>query len=128
MIPLSNSGSYVTLCSYVDAHSDEQRKKWTHKRQPSRIGTPHKIKKPPTDAFLMRLLSKYDDDGYRRIPKWLRDAIESRGFVFKPRQPTEVEMWETVDDAREHRIMHRELTIRDYQDKYKRGKSLTLIA
>ena len=43
------------------------------------------------------------------------------------REPTELEKWETVKDAREHRIMNKELTINDYLDKYERGKSLTLI-
>jgi hypothetical protein len=41
--------------------------------------------------------------------------------------PTEMQEWETVNDAKEHRIMNKELTIKDYLDKYKNRKSLTLI-
>jgi hypothetical protein len=66
----------------------------------------------------------------KRLAKYIsmQASITVEYFVTDTRNdPTELEQWDTVSDAREHRIMHKELTIKDYQDKYKRGKNITLI-
>jgi hypothetical protein len=80
-----------------------------------------------TDEEVSIELLAYDDVGYEDVPAWLRQELESRGMVVPRREPTELEMWDTVKDALEHRIINKELTIKDYLDKYKHGKSLTLI-
>ena len=41
-----------------------------------------------------------------------------RRIPIPKRQPTEAEMWETVSDAQEHRIMNNERTLQDIKDKY----------
>jgi len=66
----------------------------------------------------------------KRLAKYIsmQATLTIEYFVTDTRnEPTEREQWDTISDAREHRIMHKELTIEDFQDKYKRGKSLTLI-
>ena len=127
MIPLNES--YVTLCSYVDQHTNEQRKKWTNNGPVTPYNQVFKVKKPHSDAYIMQKLAEYDDGGFDRVPRWLKNELIARKITFDRRKPTELEMWETVSDAREHRIMHKELTINDYKDKYfsTRHKSLTLI-
>jgi hypothetical protein len=80
-----------------------------------------------SDEEILSALTEYDDSGYDDVPQWLKHELLARNLTFERRQPTELEQWETVSDAREHRIMNKELTIKDYQDKYKRGKSLTLV-
>ena len=72
-------------------------------------------------------ISEFDDSGFDDLPEWIQIELQARRLSFERREPTELEKWETVKDAREHRIMNKELTINDYLDKYKRGKSLTLI-
>lgn len=80
-----------------------------------------------TDIEVSVALLDYDDVGYEDVPDWLRSELESRNMLVARRKPTELEQWDTVADAREHRIVNKELTIQDYVDKYKHGKSLTLI-
>jgi len=80
-----------------------------------------------TDIEVSVALLDYDDVGYEDVPDWLRSELESRNMLVVRRKPTELEQWDTVADAREHRIVNKELTIQDYVDKYKHGKSLTLI-
>ena len=86
-----------------------------------------KIKPYMTDEELMKALSEYDEVGFDDLPSWIQDELRARNLTFDSRRPTELEQWETVSDAREHRIVNKELTIKDYLDKYKHGKSLTLI-
>ena len=66
----------------------------------------------------------------KRLAKYIsmQASITVEYFVTDTRNdPTELEQWDTVSDAREHRILNKELTLSDLQDKYKRGKSLTLV-
>jgi|TARA_Y100000310_G_scaffold272045_1_gene286817 hypothetical protein len=71
-------------------------------------------------------LLKYDEVAFCDVPRWLREQVIARDMHFPRREPTELEMWETVADAREHRITNNELTIQDYLDHYKYGKSFTI--
>jgi hypothetical protein len=126
MIPLDDRYSvywllHTPLCPEV-------RKRCTVRPKRKKVRTTvQKIKPYMTNEEVVRALSEYDDMGYEQIPRWLKHELLARNFAYEKRQPTELEQWETVEDAREHRIMHKELTIKDFQDKYKRGKSLTLI-
>ncbi len=86
-----------------------------------------KPRKYMTDEELKQHLLEFDDLGFDDLPKWIQLELKARRLHFECRSPTELEMWETNKDAREHRITNKELTIDDYLDKYKRGKSLTLI-
>jgi hypothetical protein len=80
-----------------------------------------------TDEELSAYLSEYDERGYDDLPQFLQDELQYRNLLIPTRNPTELEIWETVKDAREHRIMNKELILQDYKDKYMKGKSLTLI-
>jgi hypothetical protein len=80
-----------------------------------------------TDQDIIRFVSHYDEQAFEDMPDWLQLELQVRQFKFGPREPTDLEKWETVRDAREHRIMNNEKTLEDYKDKYKKGKSFTII-
>jgi len=75
-----------------------------------------------TDEEIVCYLSEYDEQGFEALPSWLQQELQVRHITFQRREPTELEKWETIADAREHRILNNEKTIKDYMDKYKRGK------
>ena len=79
-----------------------------------------------TDDQLAFELMKYDEAAFSDVPENIRTLIIARNMTFDKREPTELEMWETVEDAREHRITNKELTIKDYLDYYRNGKSFTI--
>ena len=79
-----------------------------------------------SDEELIAVLAEFDELGYEDVPYMLRQQLEGRTITFERREPTELEMWETNSDAREHRITNNELTIQDYLDKYRNGKSFTI--
>jgi hypothetical protein len=79
-----------------------------------------------SDDQLAMKLTEYDEVGYQDVPYMLREKLESRTLIFRRREPTELEQWETNSDAREHRITNNELTLDDYLDYFKHGKSLTI--
>jgi hypothetical protein len=79
-----------------------------------------------TTQQFCKLLSRYNEQGFSDMPKWIKDQFLMRVTYLKPRQPTEIEQWETVSDAREHRIMNKELTISDYHSLIAKGKHLTV--
>lgn len=81
-----------------------------------------------TDEDIRQLVTYYDEQGFTDMPYLLRETIKSRSITFVRRDPTELEMWETNSDAREHRILNNEKTLEDYIDKYKRGKSFNILA
>jgi len=87
----------------------------------------NKVKPYMTDEEIKRHLAAYDESGFDDLPSWLQSELKVRQLVFKKRQPTELEQWETVSDAREHRIVNKELTQEDYKDKYMKGRSITII-
>jgi hypothetical protein len=80
-----------------------------------------------TDEELMLQLDYYNEQAWTDVPKSIRERIEARYILIPSRKPTEQEIWETISDAREHRITNKELTIQDYLDKYKHGKSFNII-
>jgi hypothetical protein len=81
-----------------------------------------------TDIELAFELTDYDELGYQDIPYMLRQQIESRTLMFKRREPTELEVWETNKDAKEHRHINNERTLDDFKDTYQRGKHFNLFA
>ena len=78
-----------------------------------------------TDEEVCMHLAEYDEQAFDQIPSWLQQELRVRHIVFGPRLPTDEEKHETLSDAREHRIMNNERTIRDFQDHYKFGKTFT---
>jgi len=74
----------------------------------------------------MSYLAEYDELGFEELPEWLRHEIRSRDLPIPRREPTELEMWEAEKDAKEHRILHNELTIEDIKGKYMRQQPLTI--
>ena len=91
----------------------------------SKIGPQVNIKKPyMTDEEVMGALEIYGDLGFDKLPDWLRQELEVRKIPWPRREASDLEKWETVEDAREHRIVNKELIIKDYQDKYIRNKPL----
>ena len=124
-LPLDDN--YVIVCIYHTPFSSEQRKKFTMKRK-SKLGLPmDKLKPYMTDEEVNKHLSEYGELGFDDIPSWLKNEVKARNLIYEKRMPTEMEQWETVSDAREHRIMNKELTQQDYIAKYRKGKSITLI-
>jgi hypothetical protein len=80
-----------------------------------------------TDEQLIAIINrKYDEYAYQDLPYLIRQAIESRTLTFKRRGPTDYEKLETEYDATEHRHLHNERTIKDFQNKYKYGKEFKL--
>lgn len=75
-----------------------------------------------TDKDIVMILSQYDECSFTQLPSWLRLQLQVRDIKFPRREPTEYEQWETVSDAREHRITNNEKTLEDYKDKYLKGK------
>ena len=71
-----------------------------------------------TDEEIMFELSHYDEQAFDDLPSWLQQELQVRQIPIPKRQPTEIEMWETVSDAQEHRIMNNERTLQDIKDKY----------
>ena len=80
-----------------------------------------------SDNDIRQLVSQYDEQSFQDMPYWLRETVKARSVTFTRRQPTELEMWETNNDAREHRIMNNEKTLEDYKDKYLHGKSFNIL-
>jgi hypothetical protein len=79
-----------------------------------------------TDDQLAYELMKYDEVAFSDVPDNIQLLVISRNMKFDRREPTELEQWETIADEREHRITNKELTIQDYMDYYKHGKSFTI--
>jgi len=63
-------------------------------------------------------LQECDELSYEDMPKWLKNELTARGITFTIRNPTEREMEETIEDAKYHRVMHNEMNLNDYKDKY----------
>lgn len=71
---------------------------------------------------ILRYVSEYDEQSFADMPQWLQIQMQVREFIFGPREPSEVEQFETIADAKEHRIYNNERTIDDFKDQYLRGK------
>ena len=76
------------------------------------------------DEEILEALSSYAEVGFDDMPEWLKLEMEARNLVCSTRQPTELEQWDTVGDAFEHRVLNKELTIEDYLDHYVKGKDI----
>lgn len=113
--------SYTRYCVFAD-HVILPNETKTYKKDWSR---PLKRKLALTTKQFCQRLGRYNEQGFTDMPKWLRDQFLIRITYLKPRQPTDLEKWETNSDALEHRIINNELTITDYHTRYVKGKQLT---
>jgi len=125
-IPLGNT--YTLYCVFCIAFTHEQRKDFITRKPPKKVQTTvKKIKPPMSDHAVINALDRHNESGFDDLPNWLKKELRTRNINMPPRRPTDIEKWETVSDAREHRITNKELTIRDYQDKYMKQKSFGII-
>jgi len=111
--------------------TQEQRERIHHKAITRTVGGKFNMVKKPkpymTDVEVSNALERYEDMGYDKLPAWLKREMDARQLPIHKRHPDDVDKIIAEPDAREHRIMNKELTIQDYVNKYKRGQSLTLI-
>ena len=63
-------------------------------------------------------LVKYEDLGFADLPSRLQALVIAYDLGIDARPPSESERLETVSDALEHRIIHKELNIKDYLNHY----------
>ncbi len=119
-IPLSNE--YTTYCVWVEPMSDEKRQRLTKRKEQVQTvaldNLHHPKRKYMEDEEVREALREYDDYGFEALPDWLQHELIARDLPHERRMPTEFEQWETVSDAREHRIVNKELTVKDYLDHY----------
>jgi hypothetical protein len=127
-IPLihANLDTYSTTYIFHIPFTDAKREKVRLQKKEETGYHVKVVKTYMTDEEVQRYLTEYGDRGYNRLPSWLKDEMKGRNLPCSTRQPTELEQWETVADAREHRIVNKELIIADYQDKYIKGRPLTI--
>lgn len=64
-------------------------------------------------------IERLEDLAFDQLPQELQEEILNRQLTFPTRRPTELEMWETNDDAFEHRLYNKELVVQDYMNHYK---------
>ena len=127
-------------CQDEDYHSysllftpftQEQKERMYRKTVTRKIGGKFNMAKKPkpymTDVEVSNALERYEDMSYDKLPAWLKREMDARQLPIPKRHPDDVDKVIAEHDAREHRIMNRELTIQDYVNKYKHGQSLTLI-
>jgi hypothetical protein len=121
---------YVRYCIYQAKITNEQRDYLTKPRKGNWLQeamrnqtTVKKVKPDIPNKLLIRYINRYGEFGFKKLPKWLQTQIKIRSPIFKRRSPTEIEMWDTVSDAREHRIINKQLTTQDYLDHYRGKKS-----
>ena len=122
---------FVRYCIYQAKITNEQRNYLTKPREGNWLQkllrvqtTVKKVKPPMTDKQVLRHVNKRGELGFQALPKWLQKQLEVRDLNIKARPPTEIEMWETISDAREHRMTgYKTKTIQDYLDHYKGVKS-----
>ena len=119
---------YVRYCIYQAKITNEQRDYLTKPRKGNWLQeamrnqtTVKKVKPDISNKLLIRYINRYGEFGFKKLPKWLQTQIKIRSPIFKRRSPTEIEMWDTVSDAREHRVVNNQLTVQDYLNHY-RGK------
>ena len=118
VIPLSNE--YTTYCVWVESMSDEKRQRLTKRvAEPVPVMLVEHTRKYMEDEEVREALREYDNHGFEDLPDWLQRELKARDLPHEIRMPTEFEQWETVSDAREHRIVNKELNIQDYLDHYK---------
>jgi hypothetical protein len=117
--PIPTHYRYITYCVWVELMSDEKRQRLIKPKPPKLVATAMKKIRPyMEDEEVRKALRDYDDLGYQDLPDWLQRELRARDLPHKKRIPTDIEKWETVSDAREHRIINKELNIQDYMDHY----------
>ena len=117
IIPLSNE--YTTYCVWVESMSDEKRQRLTKRVvDPVPVMLVEHTRKYMEDEEVREALREYDNYGFENLPNWLQCELIARDLPHERRMPTEFEQWETVSDAREHRIVNKELTVKDYLNHY----------
>ena len=116
---LELSDEYTTYCVWVEPIDDEKRQRLIKPKPPKLVATAMKKIRPyMEDEEVRRYLRDYEDLGYEDLPDWLQRELRARDLPHEVRRPTDIEKWETVSDAREHRIVSKELSIQDYIDHY----------
>ena len=117
VIPLSNE--YTTYCVWVESMSDEKRQRLTKRvAEPVPVMLVEHTRKYMEDEEVREALREYDNHGFENLPDWLQCELIARNLPHERRMPTEFEQWETVSDATEHRIVNKELTVKDYLNHY----------
>ena len=71
-----------------------------------------------TNEEIVCKLWEYDEQSFDSLPQWLRLQLRVRNIDFGRREPTPEEMYDTIADAKEHRISNNERNIQDFKDKY----------
>ena len=116
---LELSDEYTTYCVWVEPIDDEKRQRLIKPKPPKLVATAMKKIRPyMEDEEVREALRDYEDLGYADLPDWLQRELRARDLPHEIRRPTDLEKWETVSDAREHRIVNQELSIQDYIDHY----------
>ena len=113
------SDEYTTYFVWVEPIDDEKRQRLIKPKPPKLVATAMKKIRPyMEDEEVRRYLRDYEDLGFADLPDWLQRELIARDLPHEIRIPTDIEKWETVSDAREHRIVNQELSIQDYIDHY----------
>ena len=71
-----------------------------------------------SDEEIAMELWDYAEQSFDDMPHWLRHELQARSITFTRREPTEQEMNETIQDAKEHRQAYNERNVEDFKDKY----------
>ena len=82
-----------------------------------------KPRKALTDEQIDTTAYHYGHLGYEDLPQWLQGELSTLTTLQRnTRLPSELEQWDTVVDAYEHRITNKEMTTKDYLNKYNINK------
>ena len=118
-VPIELSNEYTTYCVWVECMSDETRQRLIKPKPPKLVATAMKKIRPyMEDEEVREALRDYEDLGFEDLPDWLQRELGARDLPHESRRPDDIEKWDTVSDAREHRIVNKELSIQDYIDHY----------
>ena len=60
-----------------------------------------------SDEELLRELAEFDEHGFRHLPAYLKQELRIRRLPIPSRPPTELEMFESEFDRREHVAINR---------------------
>jgi len=76
---------------------------------------------PISNDSIVGELSKYDDNRYWELPKWLKFELWVRDIPFGPRDPNPFEALEARKDERLHKFFNNQLTSHDLYQIYCKG-------
>tara|TARA_Y100000310_G_C20680013_1_gene815354 strand:- start:2329 stop:2754 length:426 start_codon:yes stop_codon:yes gene_type:complete len=77
--------------------------------------------KPLTLEDIKQELSKYEEDRWWELPKWLRFAISARNLMFGPREPNPFEVNDSKRDYKLHAYFNNLITPQDLYNIYVKG-------